>query len=176
MNCTSILKCALCACLTVSGATQAQEAYKCVDGGRVTFSDKPCSTGQQSVVRTDPATKGTLVNRGASPVIAQQQALFIQALQAGDYRRAESLAVTEDQRAYVRQGVSRKAFADRQQEAQAVALAQQVARDQALVEAAQRSAAAAEEANRRAARPKTMNCTIVGVSGTCVEVEPRPRW
>lgn len=132
MNSKSILRYALCACLIASGTTQAQEAYKCVDGGRVTFSDKPCSAGQQSIVRTDPATKGTTVNRGLSPVIAQQQELFIQALQAGDYRRAESLAVTEDQRAYVRQAVSRKAFAERQQEAQAAAAAQQVARDRAL--------------------------------------------
>lgn len=143
--------------LAVPAFAQYEEAYKCVSNGSVTFSDKPCSTGRQTVIRTEPAVKGSRVTESSSSIVREQKAAFYQALRAGDNKRAYILAVTPHEKALASGAIETRRDEERTQAAQAEAAARQAQQEQARQEqarqeqAARRNAAiAAEIAKRRA--------------------------
>lgn len=135
--------------LAVPAFAQYEEAYKCVSNGSVTFSDKPCSTGRQTVIRTEPAVKGSRVTESSSSIVREQKAAFYQALRAGDNKRAYILAVTPHEKALASGAIEHRRDEERTQAAQAEAAARQAQQEQARQEQARRNAAiAAEEAKR----------------------------
>lgn len=129
---------------------QYEEAYKCVSNGSVTFSDKPCSTGRQTVIRTEPAVKGSRVTESSSSIVREQKAAFYQALRAGDSKRAYLLAVTPHEKALASGAIEHRRDEERTQAAQVEAAARQAQQEQARQEQARRNAAiAAEEAKKQ---------------------------
>lgn len=112
-----------------------EDAYKCTDGVRITYSDKPCASGRQQVFQITVTPESLLAAQRERAAASRQQAI-------NEARHAAALRAQQDA-----------------QEVQAANAAQQAAREQSLIEAASRAAAAAEEANRRAAQPKKpLNC------------------
>ncbi len=135
---------AVAACAVLASAS-AQTMYKCADGARVSYGDRPCTSGTASVVAIVPAPAA---DPETAARLARQHALA-QQLTLRDV--LEDAAVRQEQQRLRRAAASQKTKCDR------LRLRHQWAREDVGI-APKKSSAAAERKARRQAQALALEC------------------